>query len=451
MNNPSPQIDVISASEHGISQADISKQALDVLLRLKDAGYDSYLVGGCVRDLILGYEPKDFDVVTNASPEQVRKLFRNCRLIGRRFRLAHVRYGREIIEVATYRAAPQETDESADMAHSDSGRILRDNVYGTIEEDAIRRDFACNALYFNVADATVRDYVGGYTDVKQGILRVIGDPDRRYREDPVRMIRAIRFAAKLGLRIEEKSREPIVRLGYHLQEVPPARMFEEILKLFHSGMAMSVFEMLRHYELFQYLFPATDHELDHGADLSFNQLVTLSLSNTDARINEGKPVTPAFLYAVMLWRPVMLGMETRQADGMAPQDALRSATSEVFHEQAGHTSVPKRFSMVTRDIWVMQKRFELRGGKRAHRLFDHQRFRAAYDFLCLRARAGEVEPGLCEWWTEFQEVDLAGREKMIKTLGPSQRKTRRRRRKHRGDRVEGPSGRNRTGNNPSHD
>jgi len=379
---------------------------------------------------MLGYEPKDFDIVTNALPDQILPLFRSARRIGRRFELVHVRFGREIIEVATYRGLPEANTEDN---KTESGRLLRDNVFGTQEQDALRRDITVNALYYDFHDFSVIDYVGGVADLEAGVLRVIGNPETRFREDPVRMLRVLRFSAKLGFRIEEHTAEPIRRLGRLLDEVPAARRFEEALKLFHGGSALTTFEQLRQYDLFQYLFPLTDKslaEIDSGYSTIF---VPKALQNTDARIIDGKPVTPAFLYAVMLWGPVRLRQGVLIERGMSPADALRQAASEVLSRQAAYTSIPRRFSGPMREIWNLQRRFARRKGKMAFRLAAHERFRAAYDFLLLRTEAGELEPELAHWWTEFQEQPDAGRRDMVNQLAGEQegkgRKRRRRRKK----------------------
>lgn len=386
-------------------------------------------MGGCVRDLMLGYEPKDFDIVTNALPDQILPLFRSARRIGRRFELVHVRFGREIIEVATYRGLPE---ANTDDNKTESGRLLRDNVFGTQEQDALRRDITVNALYYNFHDFSVIDYVGGVADLEAGVLRVIGSPETRFREDPVRMLRILRFSAKLGFRIEEHTAEPIRRLGSLLDEVPAARRFEEVLKLFHGGSALTTFELLRQYNVFQYLFPLTDKslaEIDSGYSTIF---VPKALQNTDTRIVEGKPVTPAFLFAVMLWGPVRLRQGVLIERGMSPADALRQAASEVLSRQSAYTSIPRRFSGPMREIWNLQRRFARRRGKMAFRLAEHERFRAAYDFLLLRTEAGELESELAHWWTEFQEQSDAGRRDMVNRLagdGDGKGRKRRRRRK----------------------
>ncbi|MEJ2644995.1 MAG: polynucleotide adenylyltransferase PcnB [Gammaproteobacteria bacterium] len=422
---------VIARPEHTISRASISPNAVKVLYRLHNAGYQAYLVGGGVRDLLLGREPKDFDVGTDAHPEQVRQLFRNCRLIGRRFRLAHVVFGREVIEVATFRAlyAPDEDDEEEEddgqARRIENGRILRDNVYGTLEEDAWRRDFTVNALYYNIADFSVVDYVGGMADLKDGVLRLIGDPERRYREDPVRMLRAVRFAAKLGFRIHPDSEGPLWELGHLLREMPPARLYEEILKLFMSGAALPSYELLRHYDLFDHLFPFTEEALAQETQGFPQTLLAKALANTDARVNADKPVTPAFLFAALLWAPMSRWLARFREEGMTEAQAIQSAGRQIVSDQCRHVSLPKRFSLPMREIWALQPRFEQRTGKRPQRLLGNPRFRAAYDFLLLRGESGEVPEELCQWWTEFQTLEPEERDR--RTEGGAPRKRRRRR------------------------
>lgn len=420
---------IIPRPEHCISRASISPSALKVLYRLKNAGFQSFLVGGGVRDLLLGREPKDFDVGTNATPDEVRSLFRNCRLIGRRFRLAHVRYGREVIEVATFRARHEEQPTDDDhSAQSDEGRLLRDNVYGTLEDDVWRRDFTVNALYYDISGFSVVDYVNGLEDLQTGVLRVIGDPETRFREDPVRMLRAVRFAAKLGFRIHPDSEAMMHRFGHLLEDIPPARLFEEVLKLFLSGCAVATFELLRHYDLFRYLFPLTDEALSHEENGFPLTLVLRALENTDQRLAEDKPVTPAFLFAALLWEPMRLQMQTFLDEGASPLEATQVAGNQVAAEQVQVTSLPKRFSYPMREIWMLQTRFERRRGKAPHRLLEHPRFRAAYDFMLLRSEVGEAPAELAEWWTDFQAVNAGDREQMVEAA-PKKKRRRRRPRK----------------------
>ncbi len=430
LQEPTLQPLIVPRPEHTISRANISQNALKVLYRLSQAGHQAFLVGGGVRDLLLGHEPKDFDVATDATPEQVRAVFRNCRLIGRRFRLAHVFFGPEIIEVATFRGAPavEDTDVDAEDVTDRlvaNGMILRDNVYGTIAEDALRRDFTINALYYNIEDFSLVDYAGGLDDIREGWLRLIGtDIEARYREDPVRMLRAVRFACKLGFRIDPACEAPLPAMAPLLAEVPPARLFEEILKLFHTGYALNAFEKLRHYDLFAQLFPETDEMLareDHDFPITF---VSRGLNNTDQRILDGKSVAPAFLFAVLMWEPVRLRYQALLDQGAAWAEAMASASHEVASRQQRHVAIPKRFGLPMREIWSLQPRLELRQGKRPMALIAHPRFRAAYDFLLLRAEAGEVDPEIAEWWTRFQDVDASERARMT---GGIKRKRRRRR------------------------
>ena len=417
---------VIDRSRHPISRANISPNALKVLYRLKDAGYQGHLVGGGVRDLLLGREPKDFDVGTDAHPDDVRQLFRNCRLIGRRFRLAHVMFGREIIEVATFRALQEAVEDTGERHIDDEGRIVRDNVYGTIGEDAYRRDFTVNALYYNISDFSVIDYVGGMDDLKDGLLRLIGDPEERYREDPVRMLRAVRFATKLGFRIHDDSEQPIMELAPLLGDIPPARLFDEMLKLFMGGYALANFEALRHYNLFGQLFPQTEQSLSHEEQHFPLTLINRGMENTDTRIQQGKPVTPAFLFALFLWEPVRERARQLEAEGQHAAQALQHAGSQIISEQAKVMATPKRFSLPMREIWMLQLRLERKGGKRSLRVLAHPRFRAAYDFLLLRADAGEVDRELAEWWTEFQEKHPEQQHKEVTRTRPPRKRRRRR-------------------------
>lgn len=401
---------IIPRSEHSISRADISESALKVLYRLKNSGYQAFLVGGGVRDLLLGHHPKDFDVVTDAHPDDVKRLFRNARLIGRRFRLAHVRFGRDIVEVSTFRATGNgEGDE--DRSHSDSGRILRDNVYGTIDEDVWRRDFTVNALYYNIADFSIWDYTSGFEDINKRVLRAIGDPYTRYREDPVRMLRAIRFAAKLGFDLAPETATPIAELGHHLHDVPSARLFDEVLKLFQTGHGVRSFELLLDEDLFQYLFPATSDALEQDPDGTSMKLIREGLANTDRRVAEGKSVTPMFLYAVLLWPGIYRLAEQLSEAGASEHDAMAEASYRIVAEQQLQTAFPKRFSAPMKEMLAMQRRFESRSGARAARLLDHKRFRAAYDFLVLRSECGEVDRELVEFWTDVQQQSPADRRK----------------------------------------
>ncbi len=403
---------IIPRPDHVVSRANISKNALKVLYRLKDAGFQAFLVGGAVRDLLIGLRPKDFDVATDADPDQVRDLFRNSRLIGRRFRLAHVRFGRDIIEVATFRASADEADERADVALDQHGRILRDNVYGSIDEDVWRRDFTANALYYNIADFSIWDYVDGARDIEERVLRLIGDPEQRLREDPVRMLRAVRFAAKLDFTIDEEIARLMPELGALLANVPAARLFDEFVKMFQAGHARRTFELLLEHGLFGRLFPETRRELDGPVAGKFREFIALALANTDQRVAEGKAVTPMFLLGVFLWAPVRtLAARLMSEQRMSETQALGIAASEIVAGQQSILSIPRRFSTPMREMLALQPRFERMRGKRALGFLEHRRFRAAYDFMLLRSRIGEVDPELATFWTEVQGLsgdDRAG-------------------------------------------
>ena len=425
-SQPRPGPTITPRSEHGISRSNVSENALKVLYRLKNAGYSAFLVGGGVRDLLLGKHPKDFDIVTDAHPEQIKDLFRNARLIGRRFRLAHVRFGRDIVEVATFRAAGDLVAVDDDRSHSESGRILRDNVYGTIEEDIWRRDFTVNALYYNIADFSVWDFTTGMEDVRKRELRLIGDPHTRYREDPVRMLRAVRFAAKLDFHIAPETAGPLIELGAHIRDVPAARLFDEVVKLFQSGHAVRSFELLVKYELLPYLFPATSAALEGPDGEAADRFIREGLANTDDRVAEDKPITPMFLYAVLLWPAIKaLAAELERETGANEFEALNEAGHRIVYEQVSRTSLPKRFSVPMREMLMMQRRLATRQGVRAARLLEHKGFRAAYDFLLLRARCGEAETELAEWWTEVQHMDAAEQQK---AFGVKRRRNGKRRR-----------------------
>jgi poly(A) polymerase len=389
-------------AEHCISRRNISNGALRVLYRLNEAGYQAFLVGGAVRDLLLGGHPKDFDIATNATPEEVRGLFRNCRLIGRRFRLAHVVFGREIVEVATFRGT---VDDGSGDRHLVDGRIVRDNVYGTIEEDALRRDFTVNALYYDIADFSVRDYVGGLRDLEEHTLRLIGDPDSRYREDPVRMLRAARLAAKLDFTIAPETAAPFSKLGSLLADAPPARLFDESLKLFLSGYGLASFHALQTHGLLEHVFPATARSLKSAHADRFRVLLERTLASTDERVRSEKPVTPAFLFAALLWEPVRAAAEESIAKGGDPVAAWAFASERIMSEQAQRVAIPRRFAGSIEEIWILQPRFEQRIKKRVMRLLAHPRFRAAYDFLLLRSSESPALLEMADWWTAAQQMD----------------------------------------------
>jgi len=421
-----PKPKIIPRAAHNVSRDEISKSALKVLYRLHKSGYQAFLVGGCVRDAMLELHPKDFDVATNATPEEVRGLFGNCRLIGRRFRLAHVRFGREIIEVATFRAAANHSDD--DHAHDDEGRIVRDNVYGTIEEDVWRRDFTCNALYYNIADFSIWDYTGGVRDVEQRRLVLIGDPDMRMREDPVRMLRAVRFAAKLDFSIDPLAEKAMAKDVPLLTNVPAARLFDEFLKLFQAGFAEKTFDLLREYKLFAQLFPAVDKELD--TDPAFVKFVRAALQNTDRRIKEDKSVTPMFLIGVFLWNPtVKLAAIRRSEEKMSESQSLGLASYELCAQQQRRIAIPRRFTGPMREMLALQPRFVQTRGKRAQKLLEHRRFRAAYDFMLLLADVGQFDADKAKFWTDVQHQSADERATSFEISAQPKGKRRRRRRR----------------------
>ncbi len=389
---------VVPRDQHCISRRDISPNALRVLYRLRDAGHQAHLVGGAVRDLLLGGHPKDFDVATDATPEQVRQLFRNCRLIGRRFRLAHVVFGREIIEVATFRANID--DGSGDRQTHEDGRLLRDNVYGSIEDDAVRRDFTVNALYYAIEDFAVRDYVGGYNDVLQKRLRLIGDPATRYREDPVRMLRAVRLAAKLGFDIDPLTAAPIGELAPLLADASPARLFEECLKMFLSGHAVASFIGLEREGLLHALFPETANALASNPSGALRRMLLAGLESTDRRVALDEPVSPAFLFALLLWPAFCRTLMQLQAQGMHASEAQRRAADRVTLHQLQTIALPRRFSLPMQEIWLLQPRFSQR--KRVGRFMVHPRFRAAFDFLDIRQHASPEHADDVAYWRDLQ-------------------------------------------------
>ncbi len=391
---------MITREQHGISRRNISPNALRVLYKLKEAGFGAYLVGGAVRDLLLGGHPKDFDVATDATPEQVKALFRNCRLIGRRFRLAHVVFGGEIIEVATFRALG---DDGTGDRHMVDGLIVRDNVYGTIEEDAVRRDFTANALYYAIEDFSVRDYAGGFEDIRHRTLRLIGDPEQRYREDPVRMLRAVRLAAKLGFRIDDAAWEAIADLAPLIAESAPARLFDEMLKLFLGGHAYESMRWLEASSLLRELLPATAAAIEARGGDEMPRMMEAALKGTDLRLAEGKSVTPAFLLAALLWPAASAAHAADVARGVEPLAAWTRASDRVVREQASRIAMPRRFTLPMTEIWALQSRLEVATRKRATRLLAHPRFRAAYDFLCLRALDDPRLKELVAFWTQAQE------------------------------------------------
>lgn len=442
-----PQI--ISRDKHPVSRELISANALKVLYRLNKAGYDAYLVGGGVRDILLGLKPKDFDIATNATPEQIKSLFRNCRLIGRRFRLAHIVFGRDIIEVATFRGhhqtAPQKLQNCGKTSkQNDQGMLLRDNIYGSIDEDAERRDFTINALYYSINDFKVYDFANGIQDINKKQIRLIGDPETRYREDPVRMLRAIRFATKLDMTIHRDTENPIKPLANLLESIPPARLFEEFLKLFLSGKAVENFNALRHFGLFQYFFPVVEKALTGTTFPYLLPLLDQALHNTDERINNDKRVTPAFLFATLLWYPLQQRIKAlRESTSLTPQDAFFAAYGDLMAEQQQSIAIPKRFQAVIKDIWILQEKLSRREGKKAFKAFEHPKFRAGYDFLLLRAQVEANEnqslTELADWWTEFQHKNYDTQQQMVKVVSRSKGNTRRSPRKRRKPRTKSTS------------
>lgn len=417
-----PALTVIPRDQHSISRKDISPNALKVLYRLKDAGFEAYLVGGCIRDLLMGQQPKDFDVVTNAHPDQVRQVFKNCRLIGRRFRLAHVVFGREIIEVATFRGHHSGGDDEGAVSsglRSDDGQILRDNVYGTIEEDAERRDFTVNALYYSVNDFAIYDFANGVAAIQQRKIELIGDPDTRYREDPVRILRAIRFATKLNMQMTDATAAPIAELSAMLRNVPAARLFDECLKLFMAGKAFDNFMLLQEQGVLKHILPQVAKAIKQDQSGKALSLITHAFQDTDQRVADEKPVTPAFIFAALLWYPVELRMQTLLIEsGLNEVDAFNMAMSDVLDDVQRAVAIPKRFSLSIRDIWSLQYRLAKRGGRRCFKLMEQPKFRGAYDFLQLRGIAeGGNTAQLSFWWQQFVNADAEQRELMANAVG----------------------------------
>jgi len=410
---------IIPVKTHKINKQLISQAALKTCDGLQKAGFDAYIVGGAVRDLLLNFQPKDFDIATNATPEQVHKIFRRSHMIGKRFRLVHVLWGNETIEVSTFRG---HHEANGDAQVNDSGRILRDNIFGSLVDDAARRDFTVNAMYYDPAREEVLDFHNGVTDVKARLLRMIGNPKTRYQEDPVRMLRAVRLSAKLGLKIEAKTQAPILELADLLQDVPPSRLFDEMLKLFLSGHAIESINILREQHLHHGLLPLLDVVLEQPLGEKF---VMLALKNTDDRIKIGKSSNPSFLFATLLWHEVLSAWQTYKKDS-PPIPALYMAMDEVITIQAKKLAIHNRFVSTMKEIWAMQPRFEQRAGKRPFGLLTHPRYRAAYDFLLLRCESGELPKEVGEWWTKFADANAETRAAML--LPDTDPKKRRKRR-----------------------
>ena len=417
---------VIPVREHGITRDRIGSCALRTCDALQEAGYAAFVVGGAVRDLILGRAPKDFDVATDATPEEVRGIFRRSRIIGRRFRIVHVLCGRDLVEVTTFRG-PADVADGGRQVEDEHGRLLRDNVWGDQAQDAARRDFTINALFYDPAREEVWDYHGGVADLKSKRLRVIGDPAQRYREDPVRMLRAARFAASCGLEMDAAARKPVKSLAPLLANVPAARLFDEMLKLLLSGHAVECVKRLRREGLHHGLLPMLDVILEQPMGERF---VMLALKNTDARILAGKTVSPAFLFAALLWHEVLAAWKKIESRGVPPTPALHEAMDDVLGQQTEQLAIPRRYSSDMKELWIMQPRFEQRSGQRPFRLLEQPRFRAAYDFLLLRCESGEVEKSLGDWWTSFQDADADDRATMLVADNvPAKKRRKRRRRK----------------------
>ncbi|MDH4093255.1 MAG: polynucleotide adenylyltransferase PcnB [Betaproteobacteria bacterium] len=411
----------VGRERHPLRREALSAGALKTCEVLRQGGFSACVVGGAVRDLLLGITPKDFDVATDARPEQVKPLFRRALIIGRRFRLVHVMLGQETVEVSTFRSA-----DAASADRDEHGRVLRDNVFGTQEEDARRRDFTINALYFDPSTEEIIDFHGGLADLRKRVLRMIGDPVTRYREDPVRMLRAVRLAAKLGLTIESATRAPIRKLAPLIERVPPARVFDEMLKLLMSGHASACVRQLREEGLSEGVLPLLDVILEQPLGERF---VTLALAQTDERVLSDRPVSPAFLFAALLWHEVLAASKARQAKGERPVPALEAAMDKVLDAQFEKLALTRKLTATMREVWTMQPRFEQRGGQRPYRLLEAPRFRMGYDFLALRAASGEVSAELEAWWRTFQHADADTRKAMLlPDTGPRKKRRRRRRR-----------------------
>jgi poly(A) polymerase len=407
-------LQIISNAKHTFSRQEISNNAIKVMEGLNRAGFDCYLVGGSIRDALLGTHPKDFDVATEATPEQVKRVFRNARIIGRRFRIVHVRFGREIIEVTTFRG---QSDDSQQQIESQTGQLIRDNVYGDMQSDAMRRDFTVNALYYSLSDESIYDYTQGLEDINQRQLRMIGDPVTRYKEDPVRLLRAVRFSAKLGFSIEANTAAPINEYASLLQHVAPARLFDEVLKLFLNGSATASYSLLQDYGLLNPLFPATVKVLEKSP--YFNGLINAVMINTDKRIRTGKRVTPAFIYGALLWPAFIYQQHKLVNKGLPVIEAVYQAADHVIAQQIPIIAIPKRFTIPMKQIWELQWRLAQRADKRAEQTLEHEKFRAGYDFLLMREAAGEKLHGLGYWWTRFQAATPQERQTMINELQKS--------------------------------
>ena len=421
---------VIPQDVHGITDNRLNANAITIMQTLNNAGFEAYLVGGGVRDFLLGKQPKDFDVATNATPEQILELFRRARIVGRRFQIVHVRMGPEVFEVTTFRAAHDAESTANQSSQNAVGMLTRDNVYGGgVEDDAKRRDFTLNALYYNHKDRCVYDFCGAWEDAQNKRLRIIGDANTRYREDPVRMLRAVRFLGKLPLTIDRATEDPIFDLGPLLSEVSSSRLFDEVLKLLQAGHGADTFELMWEYGLHQVLFPEASSILEADETSTYWDLIEQALENTDARLRSGRTVNPAFLYACLLWPAAHQRFQVLLADGLSPAEAMNKAGAITIDANSSTVAIPRRFAQVTREIWEMQLRLPNTQSRRALTLLTHPRFRAAYDFLLLREQSKEIKPGLGQWWTDFQaqHPDV----KPERDTGPRDDRPRRRRRPYR--------------------
>ncbi len=416
----SGSMQIIPHAVHGVSREQISYGARRVTDGLQAAGFKAYVVGGAVRDLLLGRIPKDFDVATNATPEEVKRVFRRSRIIGRRFRLVHVMFGEELVEVSTFRRKVDNDDAQTD----EHGRLLRDNEFGDQEQDAARRDFTANALFYDPSTQEIFDYHRGFEDIREGVLRIIGDPLVRYREDPVRMLRAVRLSAKLGIRIDEATAAPISSMKLLLDNVPEARMLDEVLKMLLSGHSVACVQKLRGMELHHGLLPLLDAIMERPEGEKF---IMLALKNTDERLGQGKSVSPAFLFAALLWQEVHAAWKNLVAQGERPVGAMHVAMDEVLARQKKRLAIPHRHDAIMKEIWLLQQRFEQRAGQRPYRLLEQPRFRAAFDFLLLRCASNEVDNELGLWWDEFQDASEERRKEMLQPESSQGAKKRRRR------------------------
>lgn len=420
---------VLNSQQHSLSQQKISKHAREVIKVLQKNNFEAYAVGGCVRDLLLDLNPKDFDIATNATPQQVKRLFRRSRIVGRRFQIVHVQFGRELIEVTTFRS--NNTSKNGKVQQAESGLLTRDNMFGSIYDDASRRDLSVNALYYDTENNTLHDFCDGLEDLAKRKIRIIGNPATRYSEDPVRLLRVLRFAAKLGFQIDHKTQKPIVKMAPSLQQVSAPRMFDETLKLFMGGYGLAVFQLLFEYRLFAQLVPQTSQLIDQGQP-NAKKMVEQALINTDLRIRSNQRVTPAFIYAALLWPAVQKTASEYERQGHPAVSAMNKAANEVIGNQIPITAIPRRFTMAMREIWSMQLSLVKRGGNRANRSMENPRFRAAYDFILLREQTGESLNGLGDWWTLYQDADDDERQAMIQKINSHRPRNRRPRRRRKG-------------------